>query len=249
MPDNNFFIGWSSELPDLDRRFFLGSGISLTIGTAAIAGGLSYFQNKPQPGSWNMSDVREFTGIVTAEPYAMLRTADINGDLQTALLGCQGKCGVSARIGAMAGKRVTIKGSLIQRGVHTMIAVVDSVDWIQPSDQLDTNLRFPRTEPLGQIDLKGEILDAKCWFGAMDPNRGKIHKACASLCIRGGLPPAFYVQDKQNRQALMIMTDGGSGFGHDILEFVADPVSVRGELQRRGNLLFLDTSVSAIKRL
>ena len=46
----------------------------------------------------------------------------------------------------------------------------------------------------------------------------------------------------------MIMTDIGAGFGHDILEYVADPVQVRGTVWQQGNLLLLDTVAANIQR-
>ena len=179
----------------------------------------------------------------------MLRTADIGGTPKTVLLSCMGKCGVSARIGSHTGKPVSIRGSLIQRGDHAMIAVVDDIDWIAPAEAaLSTDLSFPDMTPLGDIDLNGEILDSKCWFGAMRPADGKVHKACASLCIRGGLPPAFFAEDSAGRNALMIMTDRKLKHGPDLLPFVADPVRISGSVFKWGNLLVLDNPISSIRR-
>jgi hypothetical protein len=87
-------------------------------------------------------------------------------------------------------------------------------------------LNFPALQALGDVSLAGEILDSKCWFGAMRPSSGKVHKACASLCIRGGIPPAFFARGPANQGALMIMTTGGRAHGPALLELVADPVRV-----------------------
>ena len=124
MSKDDFFVGWSNEPPRADRRFFLGAGLAL-LGTAAGGAALlASNQNAVGPGTWNMGDIRTFTGIATAEPYAMLRTTDIDGAPKTVLLACMGKCGVSARIRSHTGKPVAVRGSLIQRGKHAMIAVV-----------------------------------------------------------------------------------------------------------------------------
>ena len=249
MSKDDFFIGWA-ETPKVDRRFFLGAGLGLLAGTAAVAGGIAALQRPMGKGDWNMGEIREWRGIATAEPYAMLRTTDLDGTPRTALLGCQGKCGVSAKIGALAGKPVIVQGSLIQRGTHSMIAVIDGLDWIREDVGGDIDgLAFPKPEPVMEVSLNGEILDTKCWFGAMRPSSGKVHKACASLCIRGGLPPAFYVKDPQDQSALMIMTSGGFGHNKDLLPYVADPVSITGQVQRFGDLFLLDAPVSAISRL
>ena len=130
MSKDDFFIGWA-DTPKVDRRFFFGAGLGLMAGTAATAGGIAALQHPMGPGDWNMGELREWRGIATAEPYAMLRTTDLDGTPRTALLGCQGKCGVSAKIGALAGKPVVVQGSLIQRGPHSMIAVIDGLDWIR----------------------------------------------------------------------------------------------------------------------
>jgi hypothetical protein len=249
MSKDDFFIGWA-ETPDVDRRFMLGAGLSIITGTTAVGIGIAARQRPVGSGTWNMGEIREWRGIATAEPYGMLRTLDLDGTERTALLACQGKCGVSAKIGALAGKPVVVKGSLIQRNAHAMIAVVDGLDWIRedPDGSID-GLAFPDPEPIMDVTLSGEIMDTKCWFGAMRPARGKIHKSCASLCIRGGLPPAFYVRDLQDQTALMVMTSGGYGHNKDLLPYVAEAVSITGQLQRFGDLFLLDAPVSAITRL
>ena len=249
MSKDDFFIGWA-ETPKVDRRFFFGAGLGLLAGTGATAAGIAALQKPVGPGTWNMGEIREWRGIATAEPYAMLRTLDLAGPPRTALLGCQGKCGVSAKIGALAGKPVIVQGSLIQRGPHSMIAVIDGLDWIREDASGEVeNLAFPTPEPIMDVSLNGEILDTKCWFGAMRPSTGKVHKSCASLCIRGGIPPAFYVKNPQDQSALMIMTSGGYGHNKDILPYVADPVAITGQVQRFGDLFLLDAPVSAISRL
>jgi hypothetical protein len=245
-----FFIGWA-DTPAADRRFFLRAGLGLTAASGALGLGLAALQRAPGPGHWDPDAVREWRGIVTAEPYAMLRTADFGNGPRTALLSCLGKCGVAARIGSLAGQAVVVKGSLIQRGVHTMIAVDEEGDWIRRDAGATVNpsLLFPAAVPQGDVSLVGEILDSKCWFGAMRPSEGKVHKACAALCIRGGIPPAFFTRGPDQQATLMIMTRGGRAHGPDLLPFVADAVRVTGRVSRIGDLLVLDAPVSAIQRV
>jgi hypothetical protein len=70
--------------------------------------------------------------------------------------------------------------------------------------------------------LGGEILDSKCWFGAMQPSDSKVHKACASLCVRGDVPPAFFARGPAGQGALMIMTAARRAHGPELLGLVAD---------------------------
>ncbi len=244
------FIGWA-DTPVADRRFFLRAGIGLGVAAGLLGFGVAALQPPPGTGRWDPDAVREWRGIVSAEPYAMLRTNDLGGGPRTALLSCLGKCGVAARIGALAGRAVVVTGSLIQRGAHSMIAVDEGGDWIRADSnaQPDLALAFPAGQPLGEVSLVGEILDSKCWFGAMRPANGKIHKACASLCIRGGIPPAFFARGSNGQEALMIMTSGGSPYGPGLLALVADPVHIRGKVQRVGDLLVLDAPLAQIRRV
>ena len=244
------FIGWA-ETPPADRRFFLRAGIGLTTAAGLLGFGVAALQPQPGPGRWDPDAVREWRGIVSAEPYAMLRTNDLGGGPRTALLSCLGKCGVAARIGALAGQAVVVTGSLIQRGPHSMIAVDEVGDWIRADNKAATDpaLAFPAGQPLGEVSLAGEILDSKCWFGAMRPADGKVHKACASLCIRGGIPPAFFARGSSGQGALMIMTASGRAYGPGLLGLVADPVRIRGNVQRVGDLLVLDAPLAQIERV
>jgi len=189
--------------------------------------------------------------VIGANPYAALRTRDLDGEVRTALLACEGKCGVAARVGALAGAHVVVTGSLIQRGRHAMIAVDQVGDWVRrdPAAVPDAMLAFPSPESLGEFELAGEILDSKCWFGAMRPASGKTHKACASLCIRGGIPPAFFAGGPGGSGVLTLLVNDGRAFGPELLEYVADPVRVRGRLFRLGDLDFLDLPMSAIRRV
>ena len=246
--DDSFFIGWA-ETPEIDRRFFLKAGIGLSIGTVTLGTGLAALQRAPGPGAWDQGAVREWRGVVTNSPYAMLRTTDISGRPQTVLLSCLGKCGVAAMIGHLSGKPVIITGSLIQRGRHAMIAVNENGDWIREEETLSApDLAFPEPVFVSNATLSGEVLDSKCWFGAMRPSEGKVHKACASLCIRGGIPPAFFALDKAKRSTLLIMTDEFQAHNSELLPYVADPVSILGRIYQSGDILYLDAPVSNITR-
>ncbi len=247
--DEPMFIGWA-DAPPADRRFFLRAGIGLTTASALLGFGVAALQRAPGTGHWDPDEVREWRGIVSSEPYAMLRTHDLGGGARTALLSCLGKCGVAARIGALQGQPVVVKGSLIQRGTHSMIAVDEVGDWIRAdaTAPADPSLAFPAGELLSEVSLSGEILDSKCWFGAMRPADGKVHKACASLCIRGGIPPAFFARGSNGQTALMIMTEGGRAHGPGLLDLVADPVRIRGSVRRVGDLLMLDAPLAHIQR-
>ncbi|MEM6500171.1 MAG: hypothetical protein AAF709_26130 [Pseudomonadota bacterium] len=249
MSQDDFFIGWA-EPPERDRRFFLRAGVALSAATLGSAGVLAALQSPTGTGNWDLSKEVELSGIVRASPYPMLRTRDLFGEPSTVLLGPQGKCGVAARISSVADTPVIVRGSLIQRDRHAMLAVSDGPDWMRAAPNLETReLQFETPTLLARLQLQGEILDSKCWFGAMRPAQGKVHKACASLCIRGGIPPAFYVRDRSDQQALMLMTSHGLAHGTNLLPFVGEPVAIVGQIKRASGLLWLDAPASTIRLL
>lgn len=249
---DDFFIGWADRMPAPDRRWFVGGGVALlgvTVGGAALLGSE---QDGGGTGTWDQGDVREWRGRVTSDPYPMLRTRDTDGAVRTAILSCMNKCVVKPRIDLVKTGEVIVRGSPIRRGPHLMIATADDGSWIEaaPEGSDDQALAFPEPESLGPAALRGMILDTKCWFGAMRPSSGKAHKSCASLCIRSGLPPAFFVRSRRGQESLLVMTDEtGRAVGHDILPFVADWIELSGSVERRGDLLLLKTATGSFARV
>src|SRR5690349_19376703 len=71
------------------------------------------------------------------------------------------------------------------------------------------------------VSLRGEIVDSKCFLGAMRPGNGKTHKACAMLCIAGGVPPMFVTRDSAGREEYYLLAgpDGGPA-PSDVVRFL-----------------------------
>lgn len=178
--EDDFFVGWAAKPPVLDRRFFIGSGIVGLAAAGWLASVLATKQDAVGPGTWDQGTILTWRGKITSDPYPMLRTRDTDGTIKTALLGCMGKCAVRPRIDAMGTQTVEVQGSAIRRGAHLMIATQDDGSWIsqaEADEPGDIDLAFPAAKRFGTIDLKGMIVDSKCWFGAMRPSEGKVHKA------------------------------------------------------------------------
>ncbi len=97
--------------------------------------------------------------------------------------------------------------------------------------------------------LRGEILDSKCFLGAMRPGEGKTHKECAALCIAGGISPMLITRDERGTATYYLLTNSSGGaMGPEVLPLVADPVEIRGEVEHVGGLLRLRVR-GAITRL
>lgn len=251
--NDEMFIGWASA-PAVDRRFLLGA---LPLGLGAV-GGASWLVAKslsdPGAGVWLTGATHKVTGVLVADPYPMIRVGDANAPfgMRTVLLVAQGKCTSALEFGKNQASPVTASGALIQRKDRQMLEVPPFLEkWLEPLEmRLSADVAAPAPESLGAAKLSGAIMDTKCFFGVMRPGRGKTHKACASLCIRGGIPPSFWVRTKDGRESILLMTDASGGpMPMDILPLVADPVTAEGEIVRVGDLLQFRADANAYKRV
>ena len=83
----------------------------------------------------------------------------------------------------------------------------------------------------------------------MKPGGGKTHKACAMLCISGGVPPMLVTRDaSKNETFYLLATDEGGVANERVVDFVGDPVEVSGQLERHGDLLVLRIAVEGVRR-
>jgi hypothetical protein len=95
----------------------------------------------------------------------------------------------------------------------------------------------PPSEDLGEMQLTGEIVDSKCFFGVMNPGAGKVHRDCAARFISGGIPPAFLVRDSSGNVVTLLLAH----WKRDLLDHIdiGEPVTVRGHLVRSAGRLTL----------
>jgi hypothetical protein len=144
------------------------------------------------------------------------------------------------------GKSVTLKGTLIYRGNQTMIEVL-------PGSIQITNIAgpaLPEAVPLGKQTLVGEIVDSKCFLGVMNPGQLTPHRACAIRCISGGVPPVLLVRQKDGPAIyLLLVSADGKPVIKQVLEMVAQPLEITGEVERQGELLILRADPATYRKL
>jgi hypothetical protein len=243
-----FFIGWSAPAPGAGRRRVLGAGLSLAAGAALGAGAVWVRGRAPLgSGNWDTGVRRTLRGVLSAEPYPLLRTVDLGGAVRTVYLATDGKA-AAPLAASQLGRWVSVSGTLITRDSNAMLVLEAVADAAAP--EVD-GLHAPLPVDRGEVLLTGEILDAKCWFGAMRPGFGKTHKACAALCVRGGLPMAFCTVGTcgSNSPALLFVDADGRPHGPGLLPWVADPVLARGRLVQLGDVTQLRVSPEALRRI
>jgi hypothetical protein len=188
--------------------------------------------------TFEFGKARSFEGILETAPYPTLlvnRPGDVgaNSEYSRYLLVAPGKHGADVLFEGMDSKRVRIKGELIYREGQTIIEVEPaSIEAFEQGGGGPTQFHS-----LGEVSVVGEIVDSKCYLGVMNPGMGKVHRDCASRCISGGIPPIFVTATGD--QFWLVDPDGHSSERDALREFIAEPISLRGELFERGDSKFL----------
>jgi len=235
---NEFYVGYAPKMPAGLRVFVRKVVISFAAVAIAVAAVLLSGQMPFAKSTFEFGEARSLEGILETTPYPTLlvdRPGDVgsNSKYSRYLLVAPGKHGADLLLEGLNSKRVHLKGELIYRGGQTMIEV-------QPAS-VQT---LANTEPgpaqfhsLGKITATGEIVDSKCYLGVMNPGMGKVHRDCASRCISGGIPPIFVTTAGDK---FLLVDLEGEPFQRDALrKFIAEPISVQGELLQRGDSKFL----------
>ena len=204
------------------RRAIVALGV-LAIGVAAI---LVAGQHPFPAASFEFQQYREWGGTLIATPYPAL--AIPRQGLPWLLVG-PGKHGV-VDMRPLDGREVKLTGERIIRGDNHMIEMIG-----QPS-ALSNAIAQPVPDiELGEVQLTGEVVDSKCYFGVMNPGAGKVHRDCAVRCISGGIPPAFLVRDASGNAVTVLLAN----WRRDLLHHIAESVNIHGRLVRSTGRLIL----------
>ncbi len=251
--DNDFFVGYLPQSPATRRfvRMSLGALFTLAV---VIGVTLAATQRDPGKGQWNTSEGQTFHGVLRETPYATLRS-----DGREYLLVDEGKHGAAIHVCGLDKLSVLVKGQLLERPPLAVIEVSDvskisKTATAEASIDASTETKSAVLPSGPVVKLQGEIIDSKCYAGAMKPGDGKTHKACAVLCIRGGIPPMFRAVGPAGTSTLYLLVgpDGGPLAG-DLLEqivpFIADPVECQGTVRPSGQTKVLHVLPESLRRL
>lgn len=251
---DDFFVGYLPTPARLSRwlRRVVMVIAAVVVMTAAIVAAL---QNDPGAGAWALDDVRTWEGVLIARPYPMLRVTDAGGPVRTLLLVSEGKRGCAERLPAFDCALVRIKGTLLERDGRQMIELLSADDGFEllSGDAPDEQLRITSSLQWREAELRGEIIDPKCRLGAMKPGEGKTHKACAALCLRGGIPPMFVSAGEADAPRYhLLVADAHEPIEGDALDavvsLVGDAVRVKGETARWGDVELLKVRTGDVVR-
>lgn len=255
---DEFFVGYL-PVPVRLARFARGvAGVAL-VGLAAVAGALASVQRPLGQGQFAWDTESEFCGRLQTSPVPGLWTVATAGSAGTPFTGAflplvgEGKHGPDADLVVAGDRDVVLRGHRIERYGKQLIEVTGESSSGGKILQ-EPGMAPPAQVALGRQLLRGEIVDSKCWFGVMKPAQGKAHKDCAIRCISGGAPPAFVVRSagtdgRERTLVLLLAATDGAPLGPRILDRVAEPVEITGEVSRLGDQWVLSTDPATIHRI
>lgn len=255
-PDE-FYIGWEDKQPAAVASRVFRMIALLVVAGLAFAVILAGVQHTIGVSVFEWGNVKSFSGILKSQPYPHLlvprpRANGAGAAFSTYHLVQPFKFGLDATKAAeLDGSTVSLRGTLIYREGQTMIEVVpDSIKRAEALAKGSPDIQLASRESFGEQTLTGEIVDSKCYLGVMNPGALTPHRACAIRCISGGIPPVLLVR-QTNRPALyfLLVSRDGKPVNKEVLNLVAEPVQITGEVERQEELLILRADPATYRRV
>lgn len=242
--NSDFYVGYL-PVPTRHKRFIR---IALPLLLLAMMGlGLTIAGGQRDPGASAVfsGEIDTWSGTAFMNPFPMLLTD--SGEIH--LLMGMGKFGVADLVEPYDGTRIIVDGWPLARSDRHGIQLAPESNAIRQDTNGLPPAEMPAEASVRSVSLSGEIVDGKCYIGAMKPGDGKGHKACAILCIASGLPPLFASSDPSQFDFLpLLRVNGKTELPPELLKLAGEPVSIVGELKRVGNLMIIDTTVQQVSR-
>ena len=252
MNQDDFYIGYQAKAPTGIAGLMRKAVAGLLASGVLIAVLLVISQHPFYPVVFEFLQYRTFEGTLSEQPYPTLRverpgTVDTPSSHSRYYLVNEGKFGAQETVAGLDNQHVRLQGALIYRDDQTMVEVLPGT--VEP-----TAGPIPTPNPagrsLGTFTLRGEIVDSKCFLGVMNPGSMKPHRACAVRCISGGIPPVLAVRTAPGETTyLLLVSADGRAVNKDILDLIAEPVAITGEVIQHENLLMLYADPSTYRRI
>jgi hypothetical protein len=249
---DEFYIGWQNQAPKTIGSHVRRAVFFLLLLGPVLSIVLVLTQRTIGKAAFEWGTIKTFSGILRTHPYPHLlvaRPGKSSGTPSAYYVVAPFKFGLKPEaLAAYDGKPVSLKGTLIYRGNQTMIEA--RPESLQPATEpAQLNTLATGNENLGRQTLVGEIVDSKCYLGVMNPGQLTPHRACAVRCISGGIPPVLLVRPKTGPPLYFLLVSGdGHAVNKEVLDMVAEPVQVTGDVERQGELLVLRADPKTFRR-
>lgn len=239
-----FYVGYL-RAPLRLIRFITIMLILVVLSADGLALVVARLQQARPSGQWDQNGEVAITGRLVARPYPLvLVPATPERAAHAVLLVSEGKRGAPREIAALDGKQVTVRGYELLRDDLTVLQLS------QDASEAPADGPPPAAEAadLGSRTLTGEIVDAKCFLGAMNPGEGKVHMGCASLCLLGGIPPLFVTRDAAGKPTYRLLADAtGDPLAEAALSRAGEFLTLTGALRRLDGIEVFAVPASALE--
>ena len=257
----DFYVGYSEEIAPATKSFLKKRLIGLFILIPILVGLLVFFQNSFNNHIFDFGNESKITGTLYTTPFPVLISDELvkSGDSESnsILIVGYGKFGAMSAIdkmeklnGKLHGKNVTIAGTLISGDGKILMELTGEEKSLISVNQSSQNLKAESASSQA-IELSGEVLDPKCYFGVMKPAEGKVHKSCAIRCTSGGIPPVF--RDEANypekSRYFIIQDQNGNTVNKEILPYVGEKVKLKGQISSFSEWEILKLDLNSITYL
>jgi hypothetical protein len=253
MNSDEFYIGWMPQAPKSfaawSRKYlFILLPIVIVLGVL-----LAISQKQFGTGNFEFGMLTEVRGFYFNEPVPNIKVVngkDIWGNknyVTVPLIGF-GKHGVDGIIAdlekekniSLEGKEIILKGTLLYNDGKLLMQIDANDKPLITVNDDKNNASFAPPKEIGVLDVKGEIVDPKCFFGVMKPGEGKPHKDCAIRCMLGGIPPVLKVtNDEGNQNYYFIVGEHGEKMNETVQDYVASQVRIHAKAVKHGDWIVL----------
>jgi len=232
---DEFYVGYL-PLGEKQKRIVRMLVPAIGFALLAVASLLAMSTDPTGRGLWDVADTETIEGILRVEPYAEVVTED-----GAVIIVDAGKVGARDGIEQFAGRRVRAEGYPLTRDGMRMLELLPGDEGLGVLDERASPAHvMPTGEP---IEIVGEILDLKCYLGAMKPGAGITHRGCAALCVRGGVPPA--VTDESG-EVYVIVGEAWEAMNDRVLDLVGVRARIEGFTATRDGVRYLRDRKSVV---
>ncbi len=225
---SDFYIGWSGASKGSKRftsRFFYSFLVMMFLLVTLFVWLERPFSN----AMFDYGNQIELEGYLLEEPVISIRIQQ-SDDFEILPLVGYGKMGPHAALENLLGSgnyHVKVRGTLISHKGKRFFELTDGKSSVL-SFKASTEMNH-EPKVLGSMEITGEIMDPKCFFGVMKPGHGKVHRSCAIRCISGQIPPVLAIRNGDEFEDFYFLTNmEGMISKEDLLGYVGKKITING---------------------
>ena len=238
--NDEFYIGYDTTMAPGLARYIRAAAAGLLVLALVLPLLLIAAQKRFDPGVFEFGRTRTVEGRLVEFPYPAL---DVDGVTPSSywLVG-PGKHGAAELVRGLDGRRVRLRGTLIERDGEKMLQLVPhEIETVAAARETESSVPVR----IRTVSVAGELVDSKCHLGVMKPGEGTLHRDCAVRCLLGAVPPMISVRGTTERFAL-VRADLRPFFS-DFPALAGRPLLVRGTLVSQGARRFLAVELDDIE--